>query len=173
MKTSRVTPSRHWRALAGMHEVPLVTLDEMPIEDAINVANVIADCVALDADPDFRGLAVAAKRLVRALGDQAQELERERARRRAGTVKERPLAEGMPLQQGAEEGGWREYLATRPVHAGDTLFLLTSLGWYAVRYETDVRRRKSFLYLSLPGVRDEVAIAVPHDARFAWPDELT
>ncbi len=28
------------------------------------------------------------------------------------------------------------------------------------------------LYLSLPGVRDDVVVPVPREARFAWPEEL-
>ena len=146
-------------------------VDDMAIDDAINVANVIADCVAPDADGDLRELAVAAKRLVRELGAQALELERERARRRNGS-REAPRLHGMPLQDGIDGGGWREFLAGRPVHAGDTLYLLTSLGWHTVRYETNVPRKNSFLYLSLPGVPEDIAIRVPRDARFAWPDEL-
>jgi hypothetical protein len=147
-------------------------VDDITIEDAINVANVISECIATDAERDLRELAVAARRLVRELGDQARELERERARRRSAAGKETSLVYGKSLQQGADSGGWREYLAGRPVHAGDTLFLLTSLGWHAVRYESDAPRRNSFLYLSLPGVREELAITVPREARFAWPDEF-
>jgi hypothetical protein len=149
-----------------------LTVEEMTIEDAVNVANVIADCITPDADPDLRELAVAAKRLVREVGDQAQELERERARRRGGTEGESPLVKGMPLQEGTDAGGWRQVLAGRPIHAGDTLYLLTSLGWHPVRYETNVARKNSLLYFSLPGVRDDIAIVVRRDARLAWPDEL-
>lgn len=78
----------------------------------------------------------------------------------------------MPLQEGTDAGGWREFLVGRPVHVGDALYLLTALGWHPVRYETNVPRKSSFLYLSLPGVREDVAILVPRDACFAWPDEL-
>jgi hypothetical protein len=28
------------------------------------------------------------------------------------------------------------------------------------------------LYLSFPGVRDDVVLSLPRQARFAWPDEL-
>jgi hypothetical protein len=149
----------------------VVTVDDMTIDDAINVATVIADCVTPDADGDLRELAVAAKRLVRELGAQAQELERERARHRSWS-RQASLVDGMPLQEGTDAGGWRELLAGRPVHAGNTLYLLTSLGWYPVRYETNVPRKNSFLYLSLPGVREDIAILVPRDACFAWRDEL-
>ena len=83
-----------------------------------------------------------------------------------------PRVDGMSLRNGTDAGGWREFLAGRPVHAGDTLYLLTSLGWHPVRYETNVPRKSSFLYFSLPGVREDLAIMAPRDARFAWPDEL-
>jgi hypothetical protein len=149
-----------------------VTVDDMTIDDAVNVANVIADCVAPDADADLRELPVAARRLVREVGEQGRELERERARRRSTATERRPVVEGMSLREGTDCGGWRQYLAGRPVHAGDQLFLLTSLGWHAVRYESDVPRRSSYVYLSLPGARDELAFVVPADARFAWPGEL-
>jgi hypothetical protein len=58
------------------------------------------------------------------------------------------------------------------VHAGETLYLLTCVGWYPVRYESNMPRRTSLLFLALPGVREDVVIAVPDDARFAWPEEL-
>ena len=149
-----------------------MTVDEMAIEEAINVANVIAEFVGDDCDPDLRELAFAARRLVREVAEQARELERERARHRSGS-RQASLVDGMPLQERTDAGGWREFLAGRPVHAGDTLYLLTSLGWHSVRYETNVPRKNSFLYLSLPGVPEDIAIRVPGDARFAWPDELT
>jgi len=43
---------------------------------------------------------------------------------------------------------------------------------HIVRYESSVPRKSSFVYLSLPGVGDDVAIPAPREARFAWPDEL-
>jgi hypothetical protein len=43
---------------------------------------------------------------------------------------------------------------------------------YRVRYESNMPRRTSLLFLALPGVREDVVIAVPYDARFAWPEEL-
>jgi hypothetical protein len=32
--------------------------------------------------------------------------------------------------------------------------------------------REPVLYLPLPGVREDVVLAVPREARFAWPEEL-
>lgn len=149
-----------------------MTVDEMTIDDAINVANVIGDCLPTDADSDLRELALAARRLVREVQEQAGELERERARRRSAFRREVPLSDGAPLEGRIDAGGWREFLAGRPVHAGDALYLLTVLGWYPVRYETNVPRKQSFLYLSLPGVHEEICISAPTEARLAWPDQL-
>jgi hypothetical protein len=67
---------------------------------------------------------------------------------------------------------WRMKIVVRPVHAGDVLYLLTSLGWHVVRYESNVPQKRALLYLSLPGVRDEVVVPVPREALFAWPEEL-
>jgi hypothetical protein len=133
---------------------------------------VISDCLAPDADTDLRELALAARRLVREVQEQADELEREHARRRSAALSETNLTDGAPLEDRIDAGGWREFLGGRPVHAGDVLYLLTSLGWHAVRYESNVPQKRAFLYLSLPGVRDEVVVPVPCDARFAWPEEL-
>lgn len=146
--------------------------DDMTIDDAINVANVVTDCMPPDADTDMRELAVAAKRLVGHVAEQLCELERERARRKAAAGEGAPLVEGHWLEEGTDGGGRRDFLAGRAVHAGETLYLLTSLGWYPVRYESNIPRKTSLLYLPLPGVQEEVVIAVPRGARFAWPEEL-
>ena len=127
-----------------------MTVEEMTIDDAINVVNVIAECETADADVDQRELALAARRLVREVREQAAELERERARRRRLPLREAPAVDGAPLREGFDGGGWREFLAGRPIHAGDTLYILTTLGWHVVRYESNVPRKNSFLYLSLP-----------------------
>jgi hypothetical protein len=146
--------------------------DEISVEDAVNVVNVINDCLAPDADDDMRELAVAAKRLVHHVAELSFELERERARRRAPAGTEARLVDGHRLNVGTDGGGRRDFLAGRPVHAGETLYLLTSLGWYPVRYESNMPRKASLIYLALPGVQEEVVIAVPPDACFAWPEEL-
>jgi hypothetical protein len=117
----------------------------MTIDDAINVVNVISECLTPDDRTDLHQLVLAARRLVREVREQAAELERERARRRGQATREAPPAEGGPVREGLDGGGWREFLASRPIHAGDTLYLLTALGWYVVRYESDVPRRRSFV----------------------------
>ena len=58
------------------------------------------------------------------------------------------------------------------MHAGQTLYLLPSIVWYPVRYESNMPRSTSLLFLALPGVRDDVVIAAPDEARLAWPEEL-
>ena len=80
--------------------------------------------------------------------------------------------DGNPLKNGTDGGGRRDFLAGRPVHAGETLFLLTCAGWHPVRYESNFPASDAVLYLPLPGVRKDVVIDVPRDARLAWPEEL-
>ena len=109
--------------------------DEIAIEDAVNVVNVISDSLPHDADEDVRELAVAAKRLVHHIDELSLELERERARRRELTGRDAGRVDGCPLEEGTDGGGRRDFLAGRAVHAGETLYLLTSLGWCPVRYE--------------------------------------
>lgn len=146
--------------------------DEMLVEDAINVANVTSTWLPEGADTEVRQLAVAAKRLAEHVLEQARELERERARRRGMSGPERRLVDGQCLEAGEDGGGRRDFLAGRPVHAGEGLYLLTCLGWHPVRYESNMPRATSLLYLPLPGVVDEAVFTPPHAARFAWPDEL-
>jgi hypothetical protein len=145
---------------------------EMTIEDATNVVNVLSDVLDGDANEDVRELATAARQLVRHIAEQSSELERERARRRSFARDETCIPDGNPLEEGTDGGGRRDFLARRPVHAGDALFLLTCAGWHPVRYESNFPAREAVLYLPLPGVWQEVVIGIPRDARLAWPDEL-
>jgi hypothetical protein len=66
----------------------------------------------------------------------------------------------------------RDFLAGRAVHAGQAPCLLMCLGWQPVRYESNMPNDGPVLYLPLPGVQQGVVIAVPREARFAWPEEL-
>ena len=145
---------------------------EMTVDDAINVARVVGDLRGEDADGEVRELAVAARRLARQVDEQSLELERERARRRGFGSRDARFAQGSPLIGGVDGGGRRDFVAGRPVHAGDALFLLTCAGWHPVRYESNVRGGEPVLYLPLPGVWQDVVIAVPNDARLACPEEL-
>jgi len=145
---------------------------EMTIDDAINVANMLSDVLASDASNNARELGVAARRLVRHICEQSCELERERARTQALARGHARFTDGHPLEEGADGGGRRDFLAGRPVHAGQTLYLLTCCGWQGVRYESNLPNMAPVLYMPLPGVRHDVAFAVPRDARLAWPDEL-
>lgn len=146
--------------------------DEMTIDDALNVARLLGDERVNDADRDIRTLARAAQRLARHVEEQRLELERERARRHGLGCQDARHADGHRLHAGSEDGGRRDFLNGRGVHAGETLYLLTYAGWHAVRYESNIPRNEPLLYLPLPGVREEVIFGVPRDARFVWPKEL-
>ena len=78
------------------------------------------------------------------------------------------LLHGAP----ARAEGSRAEVLERPVHAGEALFLLTCAGWHPVRYESNVTGKQPVLYVPLPGVREDVVIAVPRDGRLAWPEEV-
>jgi hypothetical protein len=146
--------------------------DEMTIDDAVNIVNVANDSLARHADEDVRRLANAAKQLVSHVAEQSREIERERARRRALAREGARLVEGHRLEEGTDSGGRRDFLAGCAVHAGQTLYLLTFVGWHGVRYESNMPRKAPLIYLSLPGNQQEVVFAVPREARFAWPEEL-
>jgi hypothetical protein len=146
--------------------------DEMTIDDAVNIARVANESLARHADEDVRKLAIAAKQLVSHVAEQSSEIERERARRRALVSEGARLVDGHRLVEGTDSGGRRDFLAGCAVHAGQTLYLLTFVGWHGVRYESAMPLKASVLYLSLPGSQQEVVFAVPREARFAWSEEL-
>ena len=127
---------------------------EMTVDDAINVARVVGDLRDNDADGEVRELAVAARRLARQVDEQSLELERERARRRGCGSRDARFAQGSPIISGVDGGGRRDFVAGRPVHAGEALFLLTCAGWHPVRYESNVAGKDPVLYVALPGVRE-------------------
>jgi hypothetical protein len=144
--------------------------DEMTIEDATNVVNVLSDVLAGDANEDVRELATAARQLVRHITEQSSELERERARRRSLARGDVRVPDGNPLKEGIDAGASR-LPGGRPVHAGEPLLLLTCKGWHPVRYESNFPAIEPVLYLPLPGVRQDVVIAVP--VMPAWPGRRT
>ncbi len=146
--------------------------NEMMIEDATNVVNVLSDDLVHDPNEHVRELATAARRLVRHIAEQSSELERERGRRRSFVSSDAGAPDGSPLKEGSDGGGRRDFLAGRGVHAGETLYLLTYSGWHPVRYESTMPRYVPVLYVPLPGVREDVVIPVPREARFAWPEEF-
>ena len=146
--------------------------EQMSVEDAINVVRVTSDCLSPDVDQEVHDLAIAAKQLVHHVVQQSLELERERARRRALAGADRRFVDGHCLEAGVDGGGRRDFLAGRPVHAGDGLYLLTCLGWHPVRYESNMPRQTSLLYMPLPGAADEIVFTAPYTARLVWPDEL-
>ena len=146
--------------------------DNMTVEDAINVVHVLGCELASDGNEDVRELVSAATWLLSHVQEQAADLERERARRQGSGHREATTLEGHRLENGADGGGRRDFLAGRGVHAGEMLYLLTYSGWHPVRYESNVPPCEPCLYVPLPGVREDVVFLVPRDARFVWPEEL-
>ena len=146
--------------------------ENMTVEDAMNVVHVLGCELASDGNEDVQKFVAAATWLVSHVQEQAAELERERARRQGIGHREGTTLEGHRLENGADGGGRRDFLAGRGVHAGETLYLLTYSGWHPVRYESNMPRNEPCLYLLLPGVREDVVFWVPREARFAWPEEL-
>lgn len=144
----------------------------MTVEDAINVVHVLGCELASDGNEDISKLVSAATSLVSHVHEQAAALERERARRQGIGDRAATTSKGHRLENGADGGGRRDFLAGRGVHAGETLYLLTYSGWHPVRYESNMPRNESCLYLPLPGVREDVVFSVPREAWFAWPEEL-
>lgn len=146
--------------------------NEMTIDDAINVVRVLGGERVSDHDRDVRTLACAAQWLARHVEEQHLELERERARRKGLAYRDARRVDGHRLHAGTDDGGRRDFLAGRGVHAGETLYMLTYAGWHAVRYESNMPGNEPVVYLPLPGVREEVVFRVPREARFAWPDDV-
>ena len=146
--------------------------DEIAIDDAINVVRVLAGERADDQDSDVSSLARAARQLLHHIDELAFELERERARRYGLKCGDTRRPDGHVLLEGMDDGGKRDFLGDRPVHAGDALFLLTCAGWHPVRYESNVAGKEPVLYVPLPGVREDQVIGVRRDAHLAWPEEV-
>lgn len=152
-----------------------MTHDPLTVSDAANMLR-----AAQEAEPAFVDVQdVLSAGLALLAHTQVMEQELERARARASglhttTGHEQVNVEGHALVEREQAGGPRHFLADRPVHAGTGLYLLTHRGWYEGRYEWSFRRPDApRFYFSLPGVREEFAIAIPVTARLAWPDELS
>lgn len=141
----------------------------MTVSDAISLIR--WETTNESATVNLRELLEAGLVLVRHTAQQAQELERERARGASRTRGAR--VEGYPLVEGADGGGIRHFLGGTAVHAGSALYLLTFAGWLPGRYEWNWRcgTPPNFCF-SLPGVLSEVAIPILPGARLAWPDEV-
>jgi hypothetical protein len=146
--------------------------ENLTVDDGINVVHVLGCDRASDGNDHMRKLVSAATCLVSHVQEQAAELERERARRQGIGAREAITIEGHRLENGADGGGRRDFLAGRGVRAGETLYLLKYCGWHAVRYESNVPCAQPCLYFPQPGVREDVVFWVPREARFAWPEEL-
>ena len=87
--------------------------DDITIDDAVNIANVLNGSLALHKDEDVRQLALAAKQLVSHVAEQSREIERERARRHSLVGEDARPAEGHRLEEGTDGGGRRDFLAGR------------------------------------------------------------
>lgn len=144
--------------------------------DPAEARNVLLNAGSEDlARVDVRSVIIAGLSLDQEIRRMTSELESLRARTRSiGSANGfAAQVEGHSLVEGRDAGGLRHYLAERPVHAGDMLYLLTQLGWMPARYEWGYRTgTQCKLYVRLPGVHDAVAIHVLHGARLAWPDEI-
>src|ERR1700687_4141605 len=121
--------------------------DEMTIDDAVNIANVLNDSLACCADEDVRELAIAAKRLVSHVAVASRA--RERERRHAVAREDVRLVEGHRLEEWTDGGGRRDFLAGLAVHAGQMLYLLTWVGWDAVLDESKLPHNAAVLALCL------------------------
>jgi hypothetical protein len=164
-----------WRP-ARHHSEPekeeLIMQDSLTVEDAVNIVQVLGNDLASDRNEDVQKLVSAAAWLAFHVHGQAEELERERARRHGFGQRDSAMSEGHRLESGVDGGGRRDFVAERGVHAGETLYLLTYNGWHPVRYECALPRGEACLYLPLPGVREDVVFWAPRQARYAWPEEL-
>jgi hypothetical protein len=158
---------------------PMSEGNAMNISDVMDPAdarNILLNAESDDVSRlDVRSVIVAGLSLDQELTRVARELESLRARTRslrsADTLTTQ--VEGHPLVEGRDGGGPRHYLAGRPVHAGNPLYLLTLLGWMAARYEWGYRPGTPCkLYVRLPGARNAMEIRYVDDALLAWPDQI-
>jgi hypothetical protein len=94
--------------------------NHMAVEDAINVVQILGCELASDGDEDVGKLVSTAIWLVSHVQEQALELERERARGHGIGRREATTLEGHRLENGADGGGRRDFLAARGVHSGET-----------------------------------------------------
>lgn len=124
-----------------------------------------------EAQRIVRELALAAGRMAEVLDRKAAEVERLEARVRGLSWPAQPLvAERMWL--GADGGGRRHFLGTKPVSAGTGLFLLTSQGWMPGRYEWDWQDEQGVFYFACPADRSsgvEVSVPILEGMSLAWP----
>ncbi len=81
-------------------------------------------------------------------------------------------SEGSRITEGADGGGWREFLCDRPLHAGDGIQIWAGGHWLPVRYETQYDRRRGVVYCRLfdPDGRYEAAWLIDRATMlFRWP----
>lgn len=111
---------------------------------------------------------------MRAVGRLSSELEQMRAIARGLSRKtDWPVVEGQELTLRDEPSGLRHYIGDQPVHAGNTVCILTGLGWMRCRYEWVFQRESPpVFYLGIPGSYDDAVLALPPGARLAWPRDV-
>lgn len=144
--------------------------DRYWLGDAITEARAAIEAAGegREAPPD---LEAAARGLVAYVEDRERDLAGERARVERAARADAPRVEGRPIVGDRDEGGRRDFLDGAPIHAGSTLYMLLETGWTGVRYESN-GAGPSLVYLFVPGSGAEIPMAVPPNARFAWPREV-
>lgn len=144
---------------------------DIPIDDAINIL-----AIAKESDPadvEIERVLGAAAVIQQELNRRADDLDRMRSIAHSiGRQANIPVGEGHELVLEWDAGGRRYFLNGRPVHAGDSLFILTFRGWMSGRYEWTYDDSPPLFYWALPGVNDLLVFRLPAKARLAWPDEI-
>lgn len=144
------------------------------VEDAITVIH------RMYAEITVEELRAAGQTLARGLLDAHAELARSEARsedvrRKSGCqtqARGHRLEHGNALRDGRDGGGRRHYLAGKPVHSGDGMYLLLRQGWMPGRVETTRDGTPYFVCRPIPGADTEVSIELGRETRLAWPSEL-
>jgi len=157
---------------SAQKEARLKALRRMDLDCALSIAR---DCRDEATDPTIEVTEEAAKRAAVALLEEVTTSEGKLRRMHAALQR---LEDGRPRHTGEQlclrqdGGGWRHFLDGDPVHAGNTLLLLTTDGWLTIRYEWCFDPNRSpTAYVYLPGAfgDDDVPMRLPETARLAWP----
>jgi hypothetical protein len=148
------------------------SLGPLTLGDAISVMSYATR--HRDAEIELPELFAAGAALLAHVCEQQRELDRERARWAGALPRARAArVAGAPLIERTDAGGPRHHLGGAPVHAGDSLLLLTDVGWLKGRYEWGWKSgTPPLFFFSLPGVDIQISIALPPGTRLAWPDEI-
>lgn len=82
--------------------------------------------------------------------------------------------EGHPMEAGRDAGGFRDFLAGQPIHAGAPLEIWLGGRWLPGRYEAAYQHEQGFFYTSLFDQEDTRPTAIRIDRqvmRFRWPGQ--